>query len=205
MKDEILVLLDRSGSMSNAAQATINGYNDFIKAQLELSDDCNVTTVLFDDNYEELYTSIPIREVPKLTFQTYYVRGMTALNDALGKLVDSAGIRFARQRVKPAKVIVQIFTDGQENASREYSADRIKSMVTHQESKYGWEFVYVGCDHNVKQAAWDLGFKSANTFQIDKVDLYAKGFMGATNNSTIAYRSSPTEDSGEPTLGYVGQ
>ena len=170
-KDELIILVDRSGSMSGYERATINGVNDLVKTQKELDDNCNVTIILFDDKYEVLCTSSLINDCPRLNDQVYYVRGGTALIDAMEKAIDDAGKRFSEQTYKPNKVIVQIFSDGYENASKT-PREVLNKKITHQQEKYGWDFIYVGCDHNVKEFASTLGFMPKHTFEINKQDIY---------------------------------
>jgi uncharacterized protein YegL len=171
MKDEIIAILDRSGSMSGYENATINGFNSFIEEQRKISEDCAVTLILFDDKYEVIYEACPIAEVPKLNREIYFTRGSTALRDAIGKATEEAGNRFNRAWNKPEKVIVYINTDGYENASVHYSEEKLKGIIRHQEDKYGWEYIYAGCDHKVDMCAAAIGIKLSNTFQYNKDDL----------------------------------
>ena len=187
MKDEIIAILDRSGSMSGYENDTIGGFNAFIKEQKELSEDCAVTLILFDDKYEVVYEATPIAKVPELTARVYTTRGMTALRDAVAKATKSAGDRFSKAANKPNKVIVYITTDGFENASKEFTAEQLKDIVKHQEEKYGWEYIYVGCDHDVVDAAKSIGIKSTNTIQFDK-DAILDTYRG-TSAFVANYRS----------------
>ena len=178
MKDEIIAILDRSYSMVGSEDNTVKGFNAFIKDQRDLSDDCAVTLILFDDKYDVIYKALPIAEVPKLTRETYIVRGSTALNDAICKATNDAGLRFskAKKKNKPKNVIVYIATDGLENASKEFTKKDVNKLIKQQENEWGWEYIYVGCDHDVKQAAHDYGIKVSNTVEFDKifmVDTYA--------------------------------
>jgi len=187
MTDEIIAIIDRSASMGGYEKATMDGFNEFIGEQRSISEDANVTLVLFDHEYEVVYEALAIKDVPKLVDETYSVRGSTALRDALGKAINAAGLRFANAVEKPNKVIVSIFTDGEENSSQEFTGDKLKSMVTHQEEKYGWEFIYVGCDHDVIQASQDLGFKSINTLNISKSNI--RGAYADMSSKLGCYRS----------------
>ena len=187
MRDEIIAILDRSYSMSGYEGNTIEGFNNFIDEQRELSNDCAVTLILFDDKYDVVYKALPIAEVPKLTRKKYYVRGSTALNDAVAKATNEAGLRFSKSKNKPENVIVYITTDGAENASKEYTAADLKKIITHQENKYGWEYIYSGCDHDVERVCLDIGIKTCNTVNFSKsrmVDNYSK-----TSGKLSSYRS----------------
>ena len=186
MRDEIIAILDRSYSMAGYEDNTIKGFNAFIDEQRELSDDCAVTLILFDDRYEKVYEALPIEEVPKLTRKKYFVRGSTALNDAVARASNEAGLRFNNARRKPKNVIVYITTDGAENASKEYTARQLKKIITTQENEWGWEYIYSGCDHDVERVCLDIGIKTCNTVNFSKsrmVDNYA-----ATSGMVSSYR-----------------
>ena len=135
---EVIFILDRSGSMSGLESDTIGGYNSILKQQREADGDVNVTTVLFDDRYELLHNRENIRKISDLTAQEYYVRGCTALVDAMGITIS----RFIRE-INDEKVLFVITTDGYENASREYTADAVRKMIEKQKEK-GWEFIFMG-------------------------------------------------------------
>jgi uncharacterized protein with von Willebrand factor type A (vWA) domain len=167
--DNIVAILDRSGSMSGYEKTTIDGYNEFIGKQLAISDDAVVSLILFDDQYEEVYINTSISDVQDLDSLTYYVRGMTALRDALGKAIAVAEEFEKNNDVD--KTIFAIFTDGHENASTEFSPDFIKTRIKSLEDDNEWEFIYVGCDHDVFAAAQTLGMKTANTIAFNKGDM----------------------------------
>ena len=147
-KVKIVAILDRSGSMSTLAEDTIGGFNEFVKQQKELDGECSLSLVLFDDRYELVYDDIPINEVPELDDRVYFARGMTALNDAVGKTINIVGQRLNRtpEEEKPEQVIFLITTDGLENQSTEFTAEQIKEMVNHQTEKYSWEFIFMGAN-----------------------------------------------------------
>lgn len=137
---EVIFILDRSGSMSGLETDTIGGYNSILKQQREAEGDVNVTTVLFDDRYELLHNRESIRNVSDLTAKEYFVRGCTALVDAMGITIS----RFIRE-IGDEKVLFVITTDGYENASREYTADSVRKMIEKQQEK-GWEFIFMGAN-----------------------------------------------------------
>lgn len=139
-KTETVFILDRSGSMAGLESDTIGGYNSILNKQKESGEDINVTTVLFDDRYELLYDRTDIRKVKPLTEKEYYVRGTTALVDAIGRTVS----RFKGQ-ASDSKVVVIITTDGYENASREYDIMTVRKMIEQQKEK-GWEFIFMGAN-----------------------------------------------------------
>ena len=151
---ELVFIIDRSGSMGGLESDTIGGFNAMLKEQKAVEGDAVVTTVLFDDKYELLHDRIDIRAVAQLNDKDYTVRGSTALLDALGRTIHK--IR-AVQKHTAEKVLFVIITDGQENASREYSADRIKTRIERQKQKYGWEFVFFGANMDAVIEAGKLG------------------------------------------------
>ena len=138
---ELVMILDRSGSMGGLESDTIGGYNSMLKKQREADGEVLVSTVLFDDRSEVLYDRVPLEKMPLMTEKEYYVRGCTALLDAVGGAIRHIGNvhKYAREEDRPDKTIFVITPDGLENASRAYSFDRVKKMVESQKEKYGWE------------------------------------------------------------------
>ena len=156
---ELVMILDRSGSMGGLESDTIGGYNSMLKKQREAEGEVLVSTVLFDDRVEVLYDRVPLEKLPQMTEKEYYVRGCTALLDAVGGSVRHIGIvhKYAREEDRPEKTIFVITTDGLENASREYSYDRVKKMVERQKEKYGWEFLFLGANIDAIETAGRFG------------------------------------------------
>lgn len=162
---EIIFVLDRSGSMSPLVDDVVGGFNSIIDSQRKIDGIATVTLVLFDDKYEVLYSAKDINDIPPLTVKQYSPRGLTALLDAVGKTIDDEGLRLSNmtEDERPSKVLFIINTDGFENASREYTKQRICEMVTHQREKYSWEFLFLGADIDAFGAAHELGISEANT------------------------------------------
>ena len=156
---ELVMILDRSGSMGGLESDTIGGYNSMLKKQREAEGEVLVSTVLFDDRSEVLYDRVPLEKLPQMTEKEYYVRGCTALLDAVGGAVRHIGNvhKYAREEDRPEKTIFVITTDGLENASREYSYDRVKKMVERQKEKYGWEFLFLGANIDAIETAGRFG------------------------------------------------
>jgi len=161
---EIVFILDRSGSMGGLENDTIGGFNGFVKKQAEAGQ-TSLTTVLFDDQYEILHNGIDAGNVV-LTGDEYFTRGCTALLDAVGKTINDVGKRLSEtpEAQKPGKVIFVITTDGLENASKEFSYDTVKKMITHQSEKYSWEFVFMGANIDVAKEGNKLGIKAGRSF-----------------------------------------
>ena len=121
-----------------------------------------VSTVLFDDRCEVLYDRVPLEKMPRMTEKEYYVRGCTALLDAVGRSIHHIGNvhKYAREEDRPEKTIFVITTDGMENASSEYSYERVKKMVERQKEKYGWEFLFLGANIDAIETAGRFGISA---------------------------------------------
>ena len=148
---DVVFLLDRSGSMGGMEEDTIGGFNSYIASHKKKN--IFVTTVLFDDKCEMIHKQVPIREVPKMTKKDYYVRGCTALFDAIGK-----SIEFMDEK-KAKKVLFMITTDGLENASWRFSKSQIKELI---EGHSNYEFVYIGADIDSYAEAKQIGIQDKN-------------------------------------------
>lgn len=159
---EMVFVLDRSGSMSGLAADTIGGFNELIEKQKKIEGDAYVTTVLFDHEYEVLHDHVALGEVAPLTDKEYFARGSTALLDAVGRTIDSVGARLAAapEEERPEHVVFVITTDGKENSSREYTAQRVREMVEHQQQKYSWQFVFLGANMDAVSEARNLGISA---------------------------------------------
>lgn len=158
---EIVYILDRSGSMSGLEEDTIGGFNAMLAKQKKTGEKAYVSTVLFDDKCEVLHDRVPIKEVKAITDKEYYVRGCTALLDAIGGAIHHIGNvhKYARNEDRPTKTIFVITTDGLENASRTYSYEKVKSMISYEQEKYGWEFIFVGANIDAAKEAGRLGIR----------------------------------------------
>lgn len=156
---ELVFILDRSGSMSGLEADTIGGFNSMIKSQKSVDGECVVTTVLFDDRYELLHDRIKLKGISPLTEKEYYVRGTTALLDAVGRTINKIASvqRNTAEEERAEKVLFIITTDGYENASREYSYDKVKAMIEKERDKYGWEFLFLGANIDALETAEKFG------------------------------------------------
>ena len=169
---EIVFILDRSGSMSGLESDTIGGFNSMIKKQRKEAGEALVSTVLFDDNCEVIHDRVSMEKVKELTEDDYYVRGCTALLDAVGGAIQHIGNihKYARDEDRPEKTLFIITTDGMENASHHYSYGKVKKMVERQKEKYGWEFLFLGANMDAIAAAGNIGIKAdrAVTYECDE-------------------------------------
>lgn len=162
---EIVFILDRSGSMGGLESDTINGYNSMIEKQKKEQGDAIVTTVLFDNEYSILNDRIDIKAIKFMDSNDYYVRGTTALLDAIGKSVEKIinVQKRTESKYKADKVIFIITTDGLENASSKYTYNNIKSMISEQQEKYGWEFIFLGANIDAISEAGKLGISKEHS------------------------------------------
>ena len=156
---DIVFILDRSGSMAGLEADTIGGFNSLIAKQKQEPGRALISTVLFYDKSEVLYDRVPIDTIEPMTDKSYYVRGCTALLDALGKSIHHIGNvhKYARPEDRPDQTLFIITTDGIENASKWYSYEKIKTMVERQQSRYGWEFIFLGANIDAISVARQFG------------------------------------------------
>lgn len=156
---ELVFILDKSGSMSGLEADTIGGYNSMLKKQQSIEDECHITTVLFDNYYELLHDRIDIKAVSLITEKEYQVGGSTALLDAIGNTIHKIGNaqKHTAENYRAEKVMFVIITDGEENSSREYSAEKVKAQIERQKTKFGWEFIFLGANIDAVQTARRFG------------------------------------------------
>jgi len=183
---ELVFILDRSGSMSGLEDDTIGGFNGMIAKQKTEPGEAIITTVLFDDQYELLHDRVGLKGVEPITGDDYFVRGTTALLDAIGRSVDK--IRNAQKKTsedeKAEKVMFVITTDGQENASREYGYDKIKGMIEKQK-ELGWEFLFIGANIDAVETAMKFGI-TADCAANYHADSYGTGIIFNAVNKVVS-------------------
>ena len=156
---ELVFILDRSGSMAGLEKDTIGGFNAMIEKQKREQGEALVSTVLFDNDSEVIHDRVALEAVPKLTEKEYYVRGCTALLDAVGGAIHHIGNvhKYAREEDRPEKTMFVITTDGMENASRRYSYEKVREMITRQKETFGWEFLFLGANIDAAKEAARFG------------------------------------------------
>ncbi len=156
---EIVFILDRSGSMLGLEKDTIGGFNSMLEKQRQEPGEAVVSTVLFDNEAEVIHDRVAIADVPKLTGKEYFVRGCTALLDAVGGAIHHIGIihKYARKEDVPQKTLFIITTDGMENASRRYTYNKVRHMIKRQKERYGWEFLFLGANIDAAAEAGRFG------------------------------------------------
>ena len=191
---EIVFILDRSGSMSGLEDDTIGGFNAMIEKQKGEPGEAYVSTVLFDNHCQVLHDRIPLQNIAPMTRKEYYVRGSTALLDAVGGAIHHIGNihKYAREEDRPEKTLFVITTDGMENASRKYSYDRVKKMIEHEKEKYGWEFLFLGANMDAAMEAARFGI-SADRATNYHADSQGTGVMyGAVSEAICQVRQCAT-------------
>ncbi len=156
---ELVFILDRSGSMQGLEGDTIGGFNAMLEKQRREPGDALVSTVLFDDRAELLHDRLPLRKVRPITERDYFVRGCTALLDAVGGAIRHIGDihKYARGEDIPERTLFIITTDGMENASRRFTAEQVRDMIRRQTERYGWEFIFLGANIDAVETAASLG------------------------------------------------
>lgn len=162
---EVGFVIDASGSMSHLRSDTIEGFNSVIESQKNQNGETRISAVVFNSNVKKVYDNAPADTIVPLSKDTYQTWGCTALYDAMGTLINSIGERLANtpEEERPGKVLVVVITDGEENASHEYTFADIKEKVEHQQTVYSWEFIFLGADMNAMHQAQSMGFKHEYT------------------------------------------
>ena len=156
---ELVFILDRSGSMHGLERDTIGGFNSMLAKQKQANGSAFVSTVLFDNFCEVLHDRVDIQKVESITEKEYFVRGCTALLDAVGGAIHHIGNihKYARPEDVPEHTLFVITTDGMENASRRYSVERVKGMIRRHTEQYGWEFLFLGANIDAVETAGRMG------------------------------------------------
>ena len=190
-KTMVAIVLDRSGSMEACAADVIGGFNRLIEDQKKLPGECLVTLVQFDHEYQLLRDGVPVQQVEPLSPATFVPRGNTALLDAMGRTIVSVGEKLAAmpETDRPGKVLMVVLTDGHENASSEYTYERVREMIEHQKTVYSWEFVFIGSEPKaVADASQKLGIKSSFAYTNDPQG--TSKAMHSVSRGIASYRSS---------------
>jgi uncharacterized protein YegL len=193
---DITMLLDKSGSMYGVVSDTIGGVNSFIDKQRLVKGECKLSIYQFDDIYETTYEVSDIQSCGKLTTENYQTRGSTALLDAIGKTIINLGKRLDNltEDKKPEQVVVVIQTDGEENASKEFTREKIFDMISHQRDKYNWQFIFMGANQDAISTAKSYGISasSALTYANNSAGNFF-AYSGVACN-IASYRAGTTSD-----------
>lgn len=187
----IAVILDRTGSMNEIRDATIKGFNEFLAEQKAGPGSATLTLVQFDtdDPYEVVHRFRAIKNVPDLTRETYVPRASTPLLDAMGRGITDLerSIAEIEEAGRPEKVMMVIITDGRENASREYTKDRIRRMIE-EKRKLGWEFLFLSSEFEAIDEAGEIGIVRANTVLFQKTGAGTRDMWKTASSRVISSR-----------------
>lgn len=181
----VCLLIDRSGSMCTIHAAAEDGINEFILGQAasakQYGDKRTIGISTFDNYLEVVHTSRVAGECPKFKLEP---RGTTALLDAMGHTIVDFGRELAAMPAeqRPGTVILAIMTDGLENASREYKYDQIAAMVRHQETAYGWQFLYLGANQDAIRTGESLGIDANHSITYRASDGGTRSVMNSVDN-----------------------
>lgn len=194
-KSLIAALLDRSGSMSTSVEATEDGWRELLSGQRAKPGQCQVTLAQFDDEYEVLYPPTEIKAVPEFVLQP---RGRTALLDAAGRFITEIGQRLSAlpEQQRPGQVICLIMTDGMENASRDWTWEAVKALITQQREVYGWEFIFLGADIDAVEVGRRMGVDERYALTFDKRNYASNRAAFAATDDVIASKRMSVGDAG---------
>ena len=190
-RTELVFILDRSGSMAGLESDTIGGFNSMLEKQQKVEGEAIVTTVLFDNEYQLLHDRFDIHNIRPLTQNEYFVRGSTALLDAVGKTINKIVNvqKHAGEGEQADNVLFVIITDGLENASCEYSKNKVKHMIEHEKEKYGWEFIFLGANIDAVATARSYGIHPDRATNYHADAMGTKVFYSAVSEAVSEYRT----------------
>lgn len=199
---EIAFILDRSGSMQSQLEAAISGFNTFLRDQRETPGEARFTLVLFDDQYEVPFHSIPIAEAVELDASTFVPRGSTALLDAVGRTIEDLGDRLSKtpEQDRPGQVIVAILTDGLENASEKFSWNDISQKIRHQRDTYRWEFLFLGANQDAIATASQMNIAACSAMPFVHDSHGTSSAQKAMSRKVRAMRMAASGQKMSPTL-----
>jgi uncharacterized protein YegL len=188
----IHVLLDASGSMATCIEGTIAGFNKFVEDQKAVPGAATLALTSFNTERTSIVRETALVNVPKLSLENYKLGGNTALIDAMVETIKDAGKSLAMrpEQYRPGKVIFVVITDGEENASRNHTAQELRYAVKHQEDVYNWNFLYLGANQDAFKVGARFGFGVANSANYSSSNAGTLDMMGAVTQSMTAYRCS---------------
>jgi uncharacterized protein YegL len=190
---ELVFILDKSGSMGGLETDTIGGYNAMLDKQKAAEGECRITTVLFDNGYELLHDRIDIRAVSPIKEREYQVGGSTALLDAIGHTIHKIGNvqKNTAEDYRAEKVMFVIITDGEENASREFTSDKVKAQIERQKEKYGWEFIFLGANIDAVETAARFGIDRSRAQNYHADSAGSAVVYEAVAEAAVCFRAAP--------------
>lgn len=188
-KTQIVVVLDRSGSMATIGKSTVEGFNTFLNEQKNAEGEAALTLVQFDDRYEENFKNLPIEQVTDLVLGENFVpRGSTALFDAIGKTIEDL-----HEELKGEDVVFVIITDGEENASRVYTRDAVMKMIETKETE-GWSFLFLAANQDAIKAGGSIGIKGSNAMTFGTSEESVTNSYMSFSANIASYRSAKLKD-----------
>ena len=189
---ELVFILDRSGSMAGLEADTIGGFNAMLEKQKAEPGEAIVSTVLFDNRSEVLHDRLPLDRVPAMTREDYWVRGCTALLDAVGGAIRHIGNvhKYAREEDRPERILFIITTDGMENASRRYDYREVKAMIEQMREKYGWEFLFLGANIDAAREAARFGIRADRAANYHADHRGTEVIYSAVSEAVTAFRAA---------------
>ena len=196
---ELVMIIDKSGSMSGLESDTIGGFNSMIAKQKKEDSDCYVSVVLFDDRSEVIYDRVDLKKIEQMNDNQYVPGGCTALLDAIGGAIHHIKNvhKYAREEDRPAKTLFIITTDGMENASRQYTYEKVKQMIERQKERNGWEFLFLGANMDAVEVAGRFGIdnRRAVTYENDSVGNRVK--YDAISDAVCCCMAAPSANFGK--------
>jgi uncharacterized protein YegL len=192
-KSEIILILDRSGSMSDIARDMEGGIKSYIDKQKLEPGECHVSLYQFDSVYDAVFEHTPIASVGAIKLVP---RGSTALLDAIGKTINSVGERLSNtaESERPESVIVTVITDGHENASREFTSEKVRELITHQTSVYNWKFIFLGANQDAVLAGTSMGYSAGTSMTYAATSQGVGATFMNLCSATSAMRAMPSAD-----------
>ena len=186
---DISIILDRSGSMDSIKEATIAGFNKFLKEQKEVPYPATISLYQFDDVYDVVYESIDLNEAPYLDEETFVPRNMTALYDAIGKTINRRNGIIKNNKNPPDNVLICIITDGEENASREFNRNKIYDMIKKYRDELNWQFSFVGVGIDAYKEGNKISIARGSTMYASNTSKGVSGLFNTHSNATVRYRA----------------
>jgi uncharacterized protein YegL len=184
------LVLDRSGSMQNVRSNVISAYNEFLQEQQRQPGKALFSLVLFDTSFDQVHDLVPVGDVPELTDKTYEIRGMTALYDAIGHTVSTIDKSVANMAIAPSRVVLVIYTDGQENSSRECTREQINALLEAKQNQDSpWDVVFLGANQDAFAEGAKIGTQYANTATYAASAAGTKSSLGAVSSYVVRSRS----------------
>jgi len=189
----IAAVLDASGSMASLLKDTLDGFNNFVEEQKQVPGEATLTLYTFNNTNNIVHEFLPLKDVPPLTKENYSPNGGTALLDAVGHIVTSLGAHLAKMKEedRPEKVIVMVVTDGAENASKNFTKEKVKQMLEHQQSKYNWEIIFAGANIDAFEEGASYGVAARSVMQYSATPQGVSSNYQNMSKSVRRARTSP--------------